>query len=72
MEISSFLWVGGEKGKRHFRRLGFRAAVRVSGKTGTERRPKVGGRRSPAREDWNGRFVRLPQRLGEHIIGGKS
>jgi hypothetical protein len=36
-EVFKFLWVGREKGKRHFRRLGFCAAARVSYKTGTER-----------------------------------
>ena len=57
----SLLWIGREKGKRHFHRLFFCAAARGSCKTGTERRPKAGGRRSPAREDRSGIFARLPQ-----------
>lgn len=36
-KCSSFLWVGRRKVKRIFRRFCFRAASRVSGKTGTER-----------------------------------
>lgn len=37
MIYAEILWVGRRKGKRPFRRLIFRAAPRVSAKTGTER-----------------------------------
>ena len=70
-KYSSFLWVGRKKGKRHFRRLCFCAAARGSCKTGTERRPKASGRRSPAREDRSGIFARLPQWLGNIWLNKK-
>jgi len=63
-KFSSFLWVGGKKGKRLFCRLGFCAAARVSGKTGTERLHDRTGEACPNGEDWSGIFVRLPQLLG--------
>lgn len=71
-KCSGFLWVGEEKGKRLFHCLFFCAAARVSGKTETERRPKAGGQRSPAREDWSEIFARLPQRLGAKKNGFNS
>lgn len=63
-EMFNFFVGRDKKGQAVFLPLVLSCGTEVVVQTGTERRPRAGGRRSPDREDWSGRFVRLPGGLG--------